>query len=284
MMKSGSTKQNKPRSGLNSGLDVLECIATHRRSLSLTEIAAAVGMSKSSVHQLLASLDRRGFVKRLADQSYCIGIKAWEIGCVARPIDLARTAAPFVSQLVRTIGDGASLGVRDGAEMVCIHLVESARAVRVHSNVGDRTPAHCVSSGLAMLSAMTDDEVLRLLPENLWRATDDTMTDRSQILKELARVRDRGFAFSRGAWRQDVAGISMPVRGSGNHVVAALCVAVPRFQANRSWVARVVPEMRAAVVAIEGELGAATTLRNEPKALRKSKSIGLTGRGDQAML
>ncbi len=255
MMNQSLAKANKPRSGLNSGLDVLEFIATQRRPRSLTEIANAVGMSKSSVHQLLATLERRGFVKRLADQSYSVGIKAWEIGCVATPIDMARTAAPHMAQLVREVRDGVSLGVLDGAEMVCIHLVESARAVRVHSNVGDRTPAHCVSSGLAILSAMDDEAVARILPDDLRRATDETIVDRTALLKELNRVRARGYAISRGAWRLDVAGVSIPLRGPDQRVAAALCIAAPRFHVTKEWLARVIPALKATAANIERGFG-----------------------------
>lgn len=255
MMKPGSAKANKPRSGLNSGLDVLECVAARRQPLTLTEITAVVGMSKSSVHQVLATLERRGIVRRLADQSYCIGIKAWEIGCVAAPIDMVRTAAPHMAQLVREVRDGVSLGVLDGAEMVCVHLVESPRVIRVHSNVGDRTPAHCVSSGLAILSTMDDDAVTRLLPNTLPRATDETLVERAALLKELGRVRARGYSISRGAWRLDVAGVSVPVRGRDQQVVAALCIAAPRFHANKEWVARVVPALRSAAANIERDFG-----------------------------
>ena len=255
MMNHGSAKANKPRSGLNSGLDVLECVASRHRPLTLTEIAVAVGMSKSSVHQVLATLERRGFVRRLADQSYCIGIKAWEIGCVATPIDTARMAAPHMAQLVREVRDGVSLGVLDGTEMVCVHLVESPRAIRVHSNVGDRTPAHCVSAGLAILSTMDDYTVIRLLPDTLPRATNETIVDRAALLKELSRIRARGYAFSRGAWRLDVAGVSIPVRGRDHHAVAALCIAAPRFHANKEWVARVIPALEIAVANIERDFG-----------------------------
>lgn len=272
MMNQSSTKTNKPRSGLNSGLDVLECVAARRQPLTLTEISTLVGMSKSSVHQVLATLERRGFVRRLADQSYCIGIKAWEIGCVATPIDMARTATPHMMQLVREVGDGVSLGVLDGAEMVCIHLVESPRAIRVHSNIGDRTPAHCVSAGLAILSTMNNDAVIRLLPDYLQGATDETITECATLLKELGRIRARGYALSRGAWRTDVAGVSVPVRGRDLQVVAALCIAAPRFQANKEWVARVVPALKVAAAQIEREFGVA-----EPVAI-PSRTAAVTKR------
>jgi len=250
-----SAKQNRARSGLNSGLDVLECLATVRHPMSLTAISAHVGMSKSSVHQLLRTLQQRGFVQRLADNRYCIGIKAWEIGCVTDSMGLARTAGPHVAQLVREIADGVSIGVLDGAEMVCIQLVESPRAVRVHSNVGDRTPAHSVSSGLAMLATKDDEAVRRLLPARLTVFTDATPRTTEAVLSELARIRARGYAFCRGGWRAEVGGVAVPIHGPHNHALAALCVAAPAFRTTRDWVARVVPALKRAAADIERDLG-----------------------------
>ncbi len=257
MQNNRSTKPNRTRSGLNSGLDVLECLATTRHPMTLTEIAANVGMSKSSIHQLLATLQQRGFVQRLHDQRYCVGIKAWEIGCVAETMGLARTTGPHVAQLVRELSDGVSVGVLDGAEMVCIQLVESPRAVRVHSHVGDRTPAHSVSAGLVMLSALDDEAVRRLLPSRLKVFTEATPKTAEAVIGELAKVRARGYAFCRGSWRVEVGGVSVPILGPDNHAIAALCVAAPAFRTTRDWVSRVVPALKRAAGDIERDLGRA---------------------------
>lgn len=238
-------------------------------------------MSKSTVHQLLATLERRGFVKRLADQSYSVGMKAWEVGCLAAPIEMARTAAPYMAQLVREVSDGVSLAVLDGAEMVCIHLIESPRAVRVHTNVGDRTPAHCISSGLAFLSEMEDEAVAKLLPDRLEKVTEETIDDRDALLKELRRIRSRGYAVSRGAWRFDVAGVSIPIRGPDNRIAAALCIAAPRFRVTKEWIDRIVPALRATADSIEHDFGAVSPARSkrQPRRDRRDPLMPLTSRG-----
>jgi DNA-binding IclR family transcriptional regulator len=255
MQKEDSTKPNRTRSGLNSGLDVLECIASARRPLSLTDVAMRVGMSKSSIHQLLATLQERRYVRRLPDQRYCIGIRAWEVGCVADTLGLARTAAPHMAQLVRETSDGVSLGVRDGRETVCIQLAESPRAVRVHANVGDRTPVHSASSGIVLLAALDDDAVRQLLPRKLETFTDATPRSVDAVLGQLSDVRTRGYAFCRGAWRTEVSGVSVPVRGADGSVIAALCVAAPSFRTTREWLARVLPALRSTAQCIERDLG-----------------------------
>ena len=83
---------NRQRSGINSGLDVLECLAAHDQPMSLTEIAAMLGMAKSSVHQLLQALVSRGYAQRQSDQRYSVGVKAWEVGCRATFVEIGRVA------------------------------------------------------------------------------------------------------------------------------------------------------------------------------------------------
>ena len=178
-----------------------------------------------------------------------------------------------MANLVRETHDGVSLGVLDGAEMVCIHLIESPRAVRVHSSIGDRTPAHCVSSGLAVLSTMDDETVSGLLPTKLPRSTDDTIVDRPALLKELLRTRGRGYAVSRGAWRVDVAGVSVPIRGADGRAVAALCIAAPRFRVNKEWIGKIVASIKSAAQNIERDLGVSTSDANSRTVIATSQAV-----------
>lgn len=250
-----SSKPNtlRLRSGLNSGLDVLECLAGNRRPLSMTEIAATIGMAKSSVNKLLLTLQERGLVRRQADQRYVIGIRAWEIGCRAGPVEFGRLAQPHMAQLSRDISEGVALGMLEFDHTVCIHLVDSPNAVRVHASIGDRTPAHCASAGLAMLATMPDEAVIQLLPEKLDQVTSHTMTTRAELLAELKRIRSRGYAISRRAWRREVGGVSIALRDSSQQAIAVLNVALLISHLTQKWLELAIPLMQTAARAIERE-------------------------------
>lgn len=246
----------RKRSGLNSGLDILETLADSAVPMTLTAIAQAVEMSKSSVHTLLSTLDQRGYVRRLEDQRYTIGLQAWQIGCVAAPIEMSRVAGPHMTELVNKVGDGAAMAVLDGNETVCIQLVESTRAVRVHDNIGNRCPAWCVSNGISMLAAMSDENVLRLLPEEFPGHASNSFSNSRQVMEKLHQVRAAGHSVMHRAWREDTSGISLPVRGPGDRVVAALCVALPTFHATDERLAEILGHLTETVAAIEEDFGA----------------------------
>jgi DNA-binding IclR family transcriptional regulator len=245
----------RARSGINSGLDLLECLAAQERPLTLTEIALAVGMAKSSVHQLLLSLVARGYAQRLPDQRYSIGIKAWEIGCRATFVEIGRVAEPHMAALVRKVSEGAALAVLDGRHTVCIQIAESRQAVRVHRRVGERNPAHVVSNGLALLSTLGDDEIVALLPEKLEQPTARTLGTRDEVLAELRRVRQRGFAVCRGSWQLDVAGVAVPVRGADHRAAAAVAIALPLDRLTAARLQEFAAALGEAASAIERQLG-----------------------------
>lgn len=252
--RSGKTK--RPRSGLNSGLDLLETLAAADGAMTLTAIAGMLGMSKAGVFEQLSTLTRRGYVARSARSEYSVGMRLWELGCSVPGLALARLAAPHMTALSRRINEGVILGALDGADVVYLHLVESPQAVRVHAKVGDRIPAHTTSTGLALLAAMSDAEVEQLFPPELKGSSPETLRTREAMLVELGRVRARGYAINRGGWRSDVGGIAVAIEDRTGAASAALCVAVPLYRLTKAWIAPTAQALRLAADRIGADLAA----------------------------
>lgn len=228
---------------LARGLRIIEVLAQESRPLGVTEIAQRTGSSKSGVHSLLAALVRAGYAQRGAGGTYRLGLKAWEIGRALPVSRLIQAASPLMAELAGRLAEGVILGVLDGCEVVYVHKVESDQAVRVHAEVGDRIPGHCTSTGLALLAALDDAAVDRLLPDKLAAITPSTIVDRHALHSELRRVRLRGFSVNRGGWRTDVGGIAaaIHVKDAKASVTAGLCVAVPRYRMTQTWIAKNAP-------------------------------------------
>ncbi len=255
MTKPSLAAKTKTRSGINSGIDVLECVAASPRSMGLLEISQAVGMAKSSVHQLLDSLAERGYVQRHPDRKYSIGIRAWEVGCKATFVEIGRVCEPYMAELVRTVQEGVSLGLLDGTQMVCIQISESQQAVRVHNPVGERNPAHCLSAGLSLLAMMPDENVMSLMPKRLAKVTSKTIIAREELLTELRRVRTRGYSVCRGTWRMDVAGVAVAIRGIDGRGLAAISVALPLERLTAAHLQKISAGLLNAAAGIERQLG-----------------------------
>ncbi|HJU24303.1 MAG TPA: IclR family transcriptional regulator [Casimicrobiaceae bacterium] len=228
---------------LTRGLRVIEILSTESRPLGVTEIAERAGSSKSGAHSLLTALVRAGYAEHERGGVYRLGLKAWEIGRAFPVSRLLQTATPAMAALVAKIGEGAILGVLDGADVVYVHLADGEQAVRVHARVGDRIPAHCTSTGLALLAQRADAQVDSLLPAKLASFTPRTLIDRRAVRVELRGVRMRGYAVNRGGWRLDVGGIAaaIPTKDAPFALDAGVCIAVPLYRMNRAWVTEKAP-------------------------------------------
>lgn len=238
--------------------------------MTLTAIASSLGMSKAGVFEQLSTLTRRGYVSRSSHNEYCVGMKLWELGCSVPSSSLALVAAPHMATLSRRINEGVILGALDGADVVYLHLVESPQAVRVHAEVGDRIPAHCTSTGLALLAELDDDEVERLIPPELEAMSRETLATRPALLAELSRIRARGFAINRGGWRSDVGGIAVVIPNLMSTTAAALCVAVPLYRLTKAWVTPSVRAVRLAAASIAADLAASAGRRTRLTTTRRT--------------
>jgi DNA-binding IclR family transcriptional regulator len=261
-----SVLPNRRRSSILSGLDALECLAASSRPLSLGEVAAQLEMAKSSVHELLGALTMRGYVQRGSDMTYVVGAKAWEVGCRASFVELGRVAEPYLAELVREVQEGASLAVLDGVHTVCIQIAESPQVVRVHSGVGERNPAHCVSTGLAMLATLGDRELASLFPAQLPILTTKSLSTREDLLREIQRVREHGYAVCKGAWHLDVAGVAAAIPGANGRTAAAVSVALPRQRLTAARQTALAAALMRTTQAIASQLDGRTQAASLPPA------------------
>jgi DNA-binding IclR family transcriptional regulator len=215
-------------------MDLLELLARSHCDLGVSEIARALGMSKPGTHRLLATLASRGFVERLAGGRYQLGLRVWELGHAVPELDIVNRAAPFMAALTRRSNESAILGVLSGRETVYLHRTDAEHAVRVHTEIGSRLPAHCTSTGLALLAALSDAELDELLPARLEALTEASVTSHDALRRELAATRARGYAVNVGGWRLDVAGVAAAIAATDGRVAGALCIAAPRYRVTRA--------------------------------------------------
>lgn len=213
---------------LERALGLLQVLGSAERPTGVTELARGRRLAKSTVHRLLSTLERTGFVARTEDARYRLGLKLWEMGCAAvRSLTVREVARPVMEELVRRTGETVHLSVWDNGEVVYIDKVDGTNPIRLHSSIGGRAPGHATASGLALLAfqdAAIQAEVWR---HGLRRYTHRTITEPGRFRRKLEAVRRQGFAFSADAWHRGSSGVAAPIRGHDGKVVAALSVAGP---------------------------------------------------------
>lgn len=205
-------------------LDVLLCF-TGKSEWGLSEIAGQIGLHKSTVHRLLATLEDRGFVIRDdATEKYRLGLRILELSAnLSREGDPSVVLLPDMERLRNELDETVSLYVRDRNERVRIQAVQSGQAIRRVATVGARLPLFVGASSKVLLAFAEPAVRSAALNDPSWPAA----VDRAAYARLLDEIRASGYATSFEEREQGAAAVSAPVFSRAGKLVAALAVSGP---------------------------------------------------------
>jgi DNA-binding IclR family transcriptional regulator len=205
-----------PIESVDNALQVLLLLG-EKPKLRLTDVSQYLGVASSTAHRLLAMLQYRGFVRQDgATRSYVPGptLDGLAFG-VLRRLDVRTRARPVLERLNAETQETVHLGRLEGNEVHFIDSLESSRALRVGGRLGLSMPAHCTSTGKALLAELSTEELYRLYPEEkLLTLTKNSIGTRTALVRVLAEVRERGFARSREESEEGVASLAVALHST----------------------------------------------------------------------
>lgn len=233
-------------------VELLELLAARGdRPARLDELAAELGVPRSSMYQLLQTLVDCGWVRSDTTGSlYGIGIRALLTGTSYLDSDpRVRRVRPALDQASDALGETIHLARLDGPNVVYLATRESHAYARSLSRVGRRVPAHAGALGKALLAERPDGELP--LPEGpLVSYTENTHTERKALLTDLAGVRERGYSIDREETVTGIAGFGFALRYDVPAIDALSC-SVPVARLSEEHEARIVAVMRETRARIE---------------------------------
>lgn len=220
---------------------VLGELADAPDDLGTNEIARRTGINASSVSRLLATLSKDQYVRRVPGTGrYRLGLRLIQLGNAALArVDFREVVRPHLSALMDATGETATLSVPGGDTTITVDFVQSPSSVRSVAEIGRPSIAHATSTGKVFLAYGGT------LPDGPLHAyTPRTITDRRQLAREVAAVRERGWAQAVGEREPDLNAVAVPVLDAAGELVAVLELQGPagRFDAT---------EMQAAVTKLE---------------------------------
>lgn len=206
-------------------------------TVGVTEIASGLDMSKAVVHRILSSLRDRGFVEVDTEaRRYRLGPSALTVGAAyLDKIDIRDLAIEPMRRLVQATGETATLSIRDGWSRVYIDQMAPDREVKMLVRLGVPFPLHAGGSSKAFLAFLPEEEVDRYLAQpSLVGLTSITVTEPSELRKEIATIRRRGYAVSLGERQAGAASVAAPVLDRRGNPLAVVSVSGPveRFKPN----------------------------------------------------
>lgn len=181
---------------IDRALMVLNCFSEHQSELKLSEIVEEVGLNKSTAHGILNTLKYHGLISQDEEShKYRLGLGLLELGSrAAKSLNVIHIAGPKIRKLCREIEETVHLGTLDGEEMIYIDKIESWQSMRIASSVGARLPAYSTGMGKAIMAFLSEEELLKSIPDVFRPFTPNTIMNMDDLLKELEKVRANGYA------------------------------------------------------------------------------------------
>lgn len=213
---------------VSNALEILHLLRA-RGPMRVTEIAEALHLGLSTTHRLVATLRGQRFVRQESDgKRYELGSAMLFSTEVSALQHCVAVSARIMEELQERVNETVHLSVLRGNRCLFAASVESRRMVRVTSRVGQGPYAHTAAGGKVLLAALTTERLLELLPsEELPASTERSLGSRTELMTELAQVRQHGFARNLGESESDMYALAVPVHRPSGEVIASLTIAAP---------------------------------------------------------
>jgi IclR family transcriptional regulator, acetate operon repressor len=197
-----------------------------RVELSVTEMAASLGVHKSTASRLAGVLERAGLLTR-SGRRFRLGLEVIRLGTLAmRSMDFVASMQPAMEKLSQQTGETVNLAVPDGPHVLNVAEVPSTFILNSSGGwIGRRTTPHAVANGKVLMAYGAIP-----MPEHLERYTAQTITSRDALSAELKTIRRNGYATAVAELEEGLVAVASPVLDGSGTCVAALSVSGPAFR------------------------------------------------------
>lgn len=236
-MKSSKPDNNQKNRSVNSlarAVRILEAFG-HNEKMGVTEISKKLGLPKSSTHEIVSTLVTEGILEKDQNNSrYWLGVKLFELGNRARAnLEIRKVATPFLKELNEYFDETVHLTILDSSEVLYVECFESTKRLRTYSVIGVRAPLYCTAVGKAIMAFLPEEEILNIIKEKgLPRFTPNTITEKEHLMKELSKIREKGYAVDNMEHEEGVRCIGAPIRSHSGEVFASISLSGPSQRIN----------------------------------------------------
>ncbi len=192
--------------------------------LKVQELADRLGVHKSTISRLSATLEEHGFLRLNNEKKYELGYSIFELAHIVREnLDIRKVARPYLEKLGNATLETIHLGILDGWDVVYIDKIDCKGSIRMYSRIGRRAPAYCTGIGKALL-AFNPLQEIDLNKVSLKKFTKNTLSTKEDLFKELETIREGGLAWDRCEHEDGISCIAAPVFDFSGSAIASISI------------------------------------------------------------
>ncbi len=229
-------------------------LLAERGDAGVTEVAAALGVHKSTAFRLIAALEAGNLVEQDGERrKYHLGRGVLRLaGATAARLELPTESRPVCRQLAADLGEAVNVAILDGDEATNILQEYGTASITGRNWIGQRTPLHATASGQVLLAWMDAVARKEFLGTKLHRYTPASVTRPAALEAELERVREQGWAATTEEFELGLNAVAAPICGATGEVVGAVGVSGPSYRLT----VESFPAVAARLIAGAAEIGA----------------------------
>jgi DNA-binding IclR family transcriptional regulator len=211
--------------GVQRTMAVFDCFTPQRLRLTLQEIAESMRMPKSTTFRIVQSLEQMGYLVRLDDQKYCLSFRFTRLaGMVMSTLSIRQVARPPMSELARQTNETVTLNMANGRDRICIDVIDTPSPLMSLARPGQNVRLDGKgATGKILMAHLPAKDLQRLIGP----AARATARKPSELMSELARIREDGYSVSHGEHVLGLSAIAAPVWESNDTPNYCITVTAP---------------------------------------------------------
>lgn len=213
---------------VDRALQILEILA-QEGEVGVTDIATTLNIHKSTASRLLAALLSRNLVEQLSDRGkYRLGIGLVRLaGTVSSNLDSVSGSREITRALADQYGETVNIAVLNENRVLYVDQVAGSHIMTMRSWLGQVVPVHCTATGKVLVAWLPEKTRKSVLPSKFEKLASRTITSITHFEKELATVRERGYAIADEEMEDGFTAVAAPIRNSHQEVIAAIVISGP---------------------------------------------------------
>ncbi len=256
-----------PVQTLEKALEVIEYLKNSSEDgMGVSILSEKLGLGKSTVHRILDTLLEYEFVEKCPNSSkYRLSWKLFEIGnTIPQQRNLDHFDTKILHELCDQFNETVNLAIRVRDKAVVISKVDPVNVpVKANLYVGEHEPLHSTAIGKVLISEMDKEELLKILgSEKLKAFTGNTITTIDELLVNLAKVREAGYAFDEEEYSPGLTCLAVPIRNYNNEIISAVSISGPTFRLPHNKILDMIAGLKASCAQYSTYFGASNGLKN----------------------
>jgi len=193
---------------------IIDAIADEPKTVA--ELTKEFDLHRSTMFRELQSLEEVGYVRRRKDGKFTLGLHLVTLSKKAvDTLDLRDAAHEHLLRLHKEVGNTIHLAALMEHSIVYVDKVEDPTGVRMYSRIGNAVLPYCSGIGKAILAELDEGERDAVLKDATWQKyTDTTLTSRGALDRQLAEIKEQGWAVDDGEFEAFINCVAVPIVNS----------------------------------------------------------------------